>query len=323
MFKTGGLLGICLVVAFCAASTWGETVAYWPLDDPTGGVVTDVVGGYDLQSDADTVGELATPNLQTTDRGPDPVPNPDAAALGAGDAAANAFAREEPTLARAESIAGNHWAALDDGDTFQMVNDRSFTFEGWMKVADQALEKDAIIGGDRGQESSPENVGWSLWMRANGTLEALIFNLDDQGSLNPTQITTTQRFDDGAFHHVAMVWDHDAGDEGEIRVYVDGGLEASGAGPTGGMPAYTSVFALGAKVTMPDVDGIHWSDDAWPGILDEVRFSDVALDTTEFLNAASSQPASIPEPSALGVLLITSLLVGERRGRKSDGLRKH
>ncbi len=82
------------------------------------------------------------------------------------------------------------------------------------------------------------------------------------------------------FSHVAMVWDPSSGANGQIRVYVDGNQVIAVAGQSywNDAPGCGWNFMVGGR-NVPDAP---WG---FIGMIDEVRWSDYALDPSEFLNS--------------------------------------
>lgn len=106
------------------------------------------------------------------------------------------------------------------------------------------------------------------------------------------------------WYHVAAVGDATAG---TLSLYVDGTLVGSTTGYNGMLPLSTPTsWTLGrGQYNGNPADTIR-------GMLDEVRFSDVALSPSQFLNATA-----IPEPSSFALLAGLGVLglAGSRRRR--------
>ncbi len=97
------------------------------------------------------------------------------------------------------------------------------------------------------------------------------------------------------WYHVAAVGN---ATQGTLELFVDGVSVGSTTGYTGLYhPAQDTIWSIGRGQFEGKVS------DFTDGYIDEVRFSDVALDTSEFLNAnTASKRVSIPEPSTYALL---------------------
>ncbi len=106
------------------------------------------------------------------------------------------------------------------------------------------------------------------------------------------------------WYHVAAVGDATAG---TLSLYVDGTLVGSTTG-------YNGMLALGTPTSWTLGRGQYNGSpvDTMRGMLDEVRFSDVALSPAQFLNATP-----VPEPSSFALLAGLGVLglAGSRRRR--------
>lgn len=268
-----------LLLAATSSPAFGVTVAYWQLDESNGNLV-DVVGGNNFTAGSGYAHSQSA--LVGT------VPNPDATA-----GAANTSSIDFSTTTGAALLTGA------SNDPFELLFTRSFTFEGWIQhnISDGSQSGIEQFAGDRHQSSY---TGWAAWV--NGGKLQVYF---DMGAPN-VSIQGTTDLDDGNAHHFAIIWDHS---NLEFSLYVDGNQEGSMTGDTGDLsnPSNYNLsddpFALGARST----GGGTYNNNPLNGRLDELRFSDQALSSSEFLNA-------VPEPSA-ALLSLLGLLILLRRKR--------
>jgi hypothetical protein len=164
--------------------------------------------------------------------------------------------------------AGSGAVSVPNHDDFNFTAERSFTVEAFVKsdaVEDAARPPRALVakmdpGGDG---EAPPGTGWSLtlghfrgiannprWSLADGTTRVDIY-----ADVNVA---------DGRFHHLAGALDRAAA---RARLFVDG-EERAGA-DVGGL-------ALGSLVNGEDVQMGRGDGEQFHGIIDEVRFSNVA-----------------------------------------------
>jgi len=116
--------------------------------------------------------------------------------------------------------------------------------------------------------------------------------------------TGTNVLSTNTWYHIALVWDHDAGANGTASIYIDGSLAGSGVG-NGDLGGGAKAFYIGGRDKL--ADGIYkYTEMGFNGYMDELRFSEGALDPSQFLN--------IPEPATLG-LLSAGILLALRRKR--------
>lgn len=248
------------------------TRAYWQLDEATGvSVIGDVVGSNDLSLAVSTVQISSDASLES-------IPNPDRGPFLTGDPQNNPAALQNSHAAQAV-----YDASLD-------MRDAGWTLEGWFRnAADVGTQTGAeILAATR--NASAGWKGWDLRMQ-NGRLQLLA--AADSGSTK--SVLSGERFDDGAWHHVAIVWDPDTGSGGWMQLYVDGDLAVEGPGVGDlGESALLKRFAIGAQI---DADGTVRNP--WNGDLDEFRFSDALQGPSEFLSAGEISPDDGPVVSNL------------------------
>ncbi len=247
--RVGIVVLLVALAVFASSSGRAETVAYWVYGDS--GTLTDLVGDDHTLTNGSNVVDSDTSVAQN------PVPNPDPATNGA----AGSISFDATSIAPKTTSAG----------PFKLTTTSSWTFEGWL----QTSATTGVIAGDR--HSSGSYSGWYLCLQdplTNGVGKLRFFF--SYGTAK-TKIDGSTVVNDNNPHHFAAVWDHAAG---KMRLYVDGNLEGE-ASPTVG--DYTSDAGFGIGAREKDGDKI-FNDDPFNGLLDELRFSDVALTPSEFLN---------------------------------------
>ena len=192
--------------------------------------------------------------------------------------------------------------AVSLGDNFD-IGAGEFTVELWMKGDGGGSDGQMVVtkSGD-----SKEN-GWTILARDNVTGDPVAFEVRPSSGSVFAEGTTDVL--DGAWHHVAAVITRDGGSLGfgEVKLYVDKILEDT--------EPLTSLFD-GLDVDTAEAAWIgrrnHTSSPAYfTGMVDEVRFSRVALEPSQFLN-------HIPEPSTFVLLSIgmaAMVLCGYRQRR--------
>jgi hypothetical protein len=161
-----------------------------------------------------------------------------------------------------------------------------------------AWVKSDIVGTDK---------GFIIFMDPNGT-DNRDMRYDDAGAMSGRDdvikcgITSTEGRHETessggiqvtAWQHIAMTWS--AGEP--VRIYVDGGLDDSFTDQAiqgGTLTGYTKILVgRGGK----DEDG----DDAWDGLIDEVRVYDYALSGTEILSAMGLSGLYVPVTSQANI----------------------
>jgi hypothetical protein len=162
----------------------------------------------------------------------------------------------------------------------------SFTVEAWVKTATGG----EVVGKyECGQTciSDVSNSLYELWID-NGKLFGRIRDTDAGGPddmIGGQSLTGTTFIADGTFHHVALIRDLAAG---QMRLYVDCGLDASAAlnaGATGALKdddGDPDPFVIGAVVQ----PGSFSKGGFFSGLIDEVKFYNRALSASEIAASA-------------------------------------
>lgn len=183
------------------------------------------------------------------------------------------------------------------------VGTGNFTLEFWMKAtaAENVSNGGCTTGSgegwitgniifDRAIWQHDRNGDYGVSMFRNGTGAArLAFGIYKGGSYGQG-ICGTRNVADGQWHHVAITR---ASSTGQMRIYVDGQLDAQGTGPTGDIsyangvpsqvPSYINLNVdnyLGIGAEKYDADGTRYP--SYSGFLDEVRLSTVLRYTADF-----------------------------------------
>jgi hypothetical protein len=147
-----------------------------------------------------------------------------------------------------------------------MTTAGSWTMEGWFRLDDVTHNFDQLCT-TRNQGPHGDNLGWNLFYAQNlDKLAAVVQTSSGTFSL----LTEAGVVNDQAWHHVALVWDHDQGASGQVRLYLDGELDDFIAGPAGLPTGPTATRYLSVGVQH---DG-QWDDLPWLGQIDEFRWTD-------------------------------------------------
>lgn len=175
---------------------------------------------------------------------------------------------------------------------FTLEADKSYTFESVVQFASLdagTAGRDGLMGQTGGNEA---------WMRAdNGSLQYAFVSTSSATQFG-TNIDISSAYD-GNFHNITVILDRT---NDEIRSYIDGTLIYTDTNAAianlGAMLSGTNDFRTGAYNTT--------DADAFSGIQDHYRISDVALTTDQFLSA-------VPEPSSAALLSLGGLALILRR----------
>ncbi len=250
----GGCTTKGMVNAF--STTPQNTQAYWELDSDGGSSV----GRYTLQL---RLGSLTPDNVNFA-----AINNPDTT-----------------TPWNSTSTAAQNGSSLYfDGQTalvfngpdspFQFKRSVPFTCEAYIRAT---AENDGIVFGTRDTFSG--FYGW--YLKYDSSNQRLSWGLSHPGG------SSSAYSDNGVIglnqlKHVALVWDPSTGTNGQIRIYVEGVLVAE----KDGEPFWDDTPEVGWNFM---VGGRNIPDNIWGfvGQIDEVRWSNYALDPTAFLNASN------------------------------------
>ena len=236
------------------------TVAYWQFDDDSdandSSVAFDAVGNYSLSRQSGSGWRSAWYAC-------DPVPNPDENVFAEGSPSANTNSIHRPMFKR------------DRYDEVFDMQDQPWTLEGWFRT-DDANDTECIAGN---RHAASSWNGWQLWMNAAGQPSFFAINTSSESVFCASPTTG---FNDDAWHHFAIIWNPDDGEDGKMKIYLDGDLKNSVTG-IGSIGSNTNRrFAVGVRNY--DGDGLY-NDTRFLGRLDEFRWSNQVLDPNDFLNA--------------------------------------
>ncbi|OMP30096.1 hypothetical protein BKM32_14570 [Mangrovimonas sp. DI 80] len=163
---------------------------------------------------------------------------------------------------------GLHFDGVDDyvqGTTIPVSGSAARTVEAWVRTTKNSLpdqEGQSVIC-DWGYSSSGQRFTFNLLWNNSIRLETAAGGVSGVTPVN-----------DGAWHHVAAVYDPSASPK--VKVYVDGEEDASG-NPT----VNTSSYSYATKIRLGKrVDGVNF----FQGDLDEVRVWNVALTEAQIKN---------------------------------------
>lgn len=270
---------VCVIALSCGVRAM--TLAYWQLDDSADGgdaVLANHPAFYDLT--AFGVMNQGSPAVAT-------IPNPSAASW-------RYKVRNAQDNTGSQLFAdGSGWYMNPANEKFFFHNDTSFTAECWFKAGGTS----AYIFGNRHADSyllsSGWFTGWQLWVTGGPALTLFANgnpNYTEGGA--STSITISTPISLNRWYHAAVVWDHDEGATGEMRLYLDGVEVASAAGD----PTWDGVtggsWAIGHRNLWVDEEdleaGVVWGNNGFSGQIDEVRIVSEALAPEYFLNGTTA-----------------------------------
>ncbi len=275
---------VFLLVSAISAFAWAGTVGYWQLDKSSDNLDAVMAHGLNDYLDLTVFGTVNQSNAAV-----DPVPNPAGATwrwqAGDGTAADNAGSQAFG--------GGAGWYLSPADPQFYFDNDSSFTAECWFTTN----SSNGYIFGNRHADSYLETsgwyTGWHLWVTSNGTFVTLLANGDPgrvQGD-DSADVQLNAAITPGTWYHAAVVWDHDDGADGTLRLYLDGTEAASSSGSAAWSGFTGGSWAIAQRNIWVDENdlnlGVIWGQTGFSGSIDEVRFVDEALTPDQFLNGST------------------------------------
>ncbi|NJM39895.1 MAG: LamG domain-containing protein [Anaerolineae bacterium] len=174
-----------------------------------------------------------------------------------------------------------------------------FTLAAWVKttvMGDDVLTRSPALAGNRGEAMDnsidPSVPKFERRYDKTGNRFLVVGGLDSAGKIGlslgtdlSTTVKSAQAINDGAWHHVALMRDMASG---QVKVYVDGALSASGSLAPGSL--YQRAFSLG-RLENPLLSNY------WQGGLDELRIYNRLLADAEVLRLYRDQPIDEPPPT--------------------------
>jgi hypothetical protein len=210
-----------------------------------------------------------------------------------------------------------------DTSNFQMRGDASWTMEGFFQhnAGEDKLTETATLCATRNYGVNDDDYGWWLAMTTD---RKLFLYMNSQANGASPYLYTDSSFADAAWHHFALVYDHDWDDagtagyvDGQVTIYVDGNLEMQASG-MGKLVSSTGerCFTVGVR----SHNNNNYEDNRWGSgnnmaRLDEWRWSERVLAPDQLLNyvETTSTDAPIAEPASLGLLGLALLGLRKRR----------
>jgi len=252
--KVIGILVFCLSLSL-GPSLEAGTVAYWRFEDSAASEANPEDFGLEL-----------SPSIQFSDD------VPSTRILDDGQNLANAYSYQNGTSEEGSRLAPSK--LLDD-----VIGGGSFTIEGFLKLADGASKKKHLrIIGNSYYLGSPG--GWAITVSEGKLGFNALQRLGTTESSSQAILTSVKSFSENAWHHFAVVG-YRTPDVLVVRLFLDG-EESEVEHPGNFYPA-----SAGEEAIVPNEDPILISSkNIFLGALDEIRISDIALDPTEFLQAA-------------------------------------
>ena len=241
-----------------------ETVAYWKLDQLSGGSLdsgSQVESRYGFRTGGTAPTASAAQSIRR-------IPNPDMTDGFDGDSAINTGSA---------CYAGSGTLFIQNlGKRVELL--APFTVEGWMNWTPSETAGFATLCGTRFETS--QKYGWSFGIKTDENGEAR-FSVSGRTALQPTLDFVNAEFPAdlsglvGGWHHLALVYTPFYGETGCWDLYVDGvsaGSVENASFPTGGHGSHW--FALGGKQN---------GTDGFTGLLDSWRISNGMLVPEQFL----------------------------------------
>ena len=139
--------------------------------------------------------------------------------------------------------------------------------------------------------------GNGLALRLNGTnLEASLSN-NQSGNTDPNHTVSTAYPNDGAWHHVALVFD---GSSSSLALYIDGVLANSTVGSYSSIGTHSSPGGIGGVIN-GDAFGAGGGTGFFTGKMDAIAIYDAVLNSTEVEDSACIPTLSILDEELNGV----------------------
>ena len=289
---------ISIFAAVAAATTFADTVAWWHFDEAAPGSTT--TSGVVTESVSDTTATPYSINASTPYASGSYLPVFARAFPGlavydpvSGATNANRSAMKFKTARGGSSPDGNSGRAyyggaltLDGCDTLYKDCKNSITIEAFVCTTGGVYNTFApIIGCVNDGDFTGEP--WALYMLDDGTVvvrhnKTAYYQDDNKGKAT---------INDGLWHHVAWTWDGS-----QLKVYVDYKLDKKKNSGSDRVYTRTGTFSYSADKCATWIGGYtNYSSTSggrkFPGIIDEVRISNVALTPDKFLRLVPDEDA--------------------------------
>jgi hypothetical protein len=161
-----------------------------------------------------------------------------------------------------------------DGGDLDISGNQDFSLVAWVKAETAALSM-MLIGK---YTSTLDNRQYQIGYRTDS--DSMNGYVSADGTNFSKAIGATTTIDDGNWHHVAMVFNYDAGGS-TITIYVDGDEDTNSTNNpkshTGGIYDGDAIFGLGAAYSTAAII----ADSTWDGKIDEVGVFDRVLSESE------------------------------------------
>ena len=291
---------VIVAVVGSAIPTQADTVAYWRFEGNNGSVVADGVSvptlGTPIRDEIGNHHAVSTVGTGVTWQGDDAgelfgsqVPNPDPL-----DTSTNGTLNAGGVNTRSLffALSGDDHLVVADDDALDFSG--AFTIEGYFRNT-----RPNKIGNVVNKRSG--DAGYKVWVAADTGV--LSFGVDNGPTWDWIGFDDAS-VSDGAWHHFAAIRDSSDG----LHIWVDGVEDTT---PLGGATTVSGDLSNSYNLQIgADTSGIV--ERAWDGYLDEIRLSNVALTSDQFLCTP------VPEPSSLSLALLglICLAVCRRMRRK-------
>jgi hypothetical protein len=273
----------CAAMLSISAAAHASTIAYWQFDEGTGTTAGSTVNGLNgTLAASGSGGVLPTWTNQTVggviqDGVGGPIIN-----------ASNTTSLFFDNTGGVDGVSGKPNTTVGSIVTVAdnpLLQPAAFTAEMWMKV-NTIVMFPALIN----KSKDGSNSTWMMDLTDSGNLRSR-FDTAVQGNQTPNSGTSVAN---GQWHHVALTYDGTT-----ARLYVDYVLKTTQI--INGSLAYTS-----AALNIGNSGGGR----AFDGWIDEVRLTDSALTSDQFLRVVA-----IPEPASMAAMLGAMALLARRRAR--------
>lgn len=254
------LTAVTIPTGYGGAVLGSAPMAYWRLNESSGTICNDYIGGVNGTYIAATLGQP----------GYAPAVDPDLAASFSGP----------------DSYVGNiNGNPATGGINFEGTN-ASFTIECWANGPAGQGDESSLIAKGTGQSGTTGNEQFALDVSAG------VYRFFTRGGGNSIFAAEASVGPNGTWQHIVGVYDASVPASPQMYIYVNGELSGAGSGRVLGLRASTAPVSIGAKRTGNAIS----YDGAFVGTIDEVSLFNTALDgpTVQSHYAAAYGPALAP-----------------------------